>query len=157
MDVETILKNHSQKISPYTPCRYSMSTIWAFYGIENKHDGYRSEDCMINFCKSLKERGMKIINFEKKKMIPLTNEQQESYEKTICYICKKKIVHKYINDKQYSKVGDHCHYPGKYIGAAHNICNLKYSITKEIHVVFHNGPNYDYHFIIEKLVNEFEG
>ena len=31
---------------------------------------------------------MKIINFEKKEMIPLTNEQQESYEKAkICYIC----------------------------------------------------------------------
>ena len=33
------------------------------------------------------EHAMKIINFEKKKMIPLLNEQQESYEKTkICNI-----------------------------------------------------------------------
>ena len=32
---------------------------------------------------------MKVINFEKKKMIPLTNKQQESYEKTkMCNICK---------------------------------------------------------------------
>ena len=32
---------------------------------------------------------VKIIDFEKKKMIPLINEQQESYEKEkICNICK---------------------------------------------------------------------
>ena len=27
--------------------------------------------------------------------------------------------------KLYHKVWDHCHYPGKYRDAAHNICNLK--------------------------------
>ena len=37
------------------------------------------------------------------------------------------------------KVKDHCHYADKCRGAAHNICYLKYSIPKEIPVVFHNG------------------
>ena len=46
---------------------------------------------------------------------------------------------------------DHCHYTGEYIGAAHNICNLKYSVPKEIPIAFHNGSNYDYHFIIKEL------
>ena len=41
---------------------------------------------------------------------------------------------------------------GKYRGAAHNICNLRYKIPKEIPVVFHNGSTYDYHFIIKELV-----
>ena len=50
-----------------------MSTIWTFDGKENKHDVYRNEDCMKKFCGSLREHEMKIINFEKKKMIPLTN------------------------------------------------------------------------------------
>ena len=27
-------------------------------------------------------------------------------------------------------VRDHCHYTGKYSGAAHNICNLRYKIPK---------------------------
>ena len=27
----------------------------------------------------------------------------------------------------------------------------------EIAVVFHNGSNYDYHFIIKELASEFEG
>ena len=43
-----------------------MPTIWTFDGIEN-------EDCMKRFCKSLKEHTMKINNFEKKKILPLTN------------------------------------------------------------------------------------
>ena len=35
---------------------------------------------------------MNITKFEKKKMIPITNKQKESREKTnICYICKTKF------------------------------------------------------------------
>ena len=33
-----------------------------------------------------------------------------------------------------------------YIGATHSIYNLKYSVHKDIPIVFHNGYNYDYHF-----------
>ena len=58
--------------------------------------------------------------------------------------------------KKYVKVKDHCHYTGKYRGAAHDICNLRYKIPKEIPVVFHNGSTYDYHFIIKELAKEFE-
>ena len=46
---------------------------------------------------------------------------------------------------------------GKYRGAAHNICNLRYKVSKEIPIVFHNDSIYDYHFIIKELVKEFEG
>ena len=48
------------------------------------------------------------------------------------------------------------HYTGKYGGAAHSICNLKYSVPKKIPVGFHNGSNYDYHFIINELAEEFK-
>ena len=46
---------------------------------------------------------------------------------------------------------------GKYRGAPHNICNLRYRIPKEIPIVFHNSSRYDYHFIIKELVKEFDG
>ena len=52
------------------------------------------------------------------------------------------------------KVRDHCHYTGKYRGAAHSNCNLKYKTTKKITVVFHDGSTYDYHFIIKQLARE---
>ena len=38
----------------------------------------------------------------------------------------------------------------------HNICNLKYSVPKNIPIAFHNGSNYDYHFIIKELTEEFK-
>ena len=53
--------------------------------------------------------------------------------------------------KKYCKVRDHCHYTGEYRGAAHSMCNLKYSVPERIHLVFHNGFNCVYHFIIKVL------
>ena len=49
------------------------------------------------------------------------------------------------DNKKYFKVKDHYHYTGKDRGAAHDICNLRYKIPKEIPVKFHNGSTYDYH------------
>ena len=99
---------------------------------------------------------MKIINFEKKKTTPLTNEQQESYEPTkICNIYKIKIKQKYTNDKIYCKVKDRCHYTGKYKGDARSICNLKYSLPKVIPVNFNIGSKYDCYFITNELAKEF--
>ena len=107
---------------------------------------------MKKFCKDLREHSTKIINYEKKNMIPLTTKEEIDYNKQkICYICKKEF-----NKKNY-KVRDHSHYTGKYIGAAHNMCNLRYKIQEEVPIVFHNGSTYDYHFIIKELVKEFDG
>ena len=69
---------------------------------------------------------------------------------------KKKLKINMLKIKKYRKVRDSCHYAGEYRGAAHSMCNLGYSVPKEIPIVFHNGPNYDYHFIIKKLAVEFE-
>ena len=52
---------------------------------------------------------------------------------------------------------DHCHYTGKFRGAARSICNLKYKTSREIPVVFYNGYTYNYHFIIKQLAKEFDG
>ena len=110
---------------------------------------------MKKFSKDLREHVTTIINYEKKKMISLTTEEKIYHNKQkICYICKKEFNN---NDKKNYKVRDHCHYTGKYKGTAHNICNLRYKVPKEIPIVFHNGSTYDYHFIIKELVKEFNG
>ena len=69
----------------------------------------------------------------------------------------KRILKKLSKSVNYWKVRDHRHYTAKYRGAAHSICNLKFSLPNEVPVVFHNGSNYDYHFITKELANEFEG
>ena len=111
-------------------------------------DYHRGKNCIKNFCLDLTEHVTEIINYEKNEMIPLTKEEKKIHREQ-----------KFVDDdnKKYFKVKDHCHYTGKYRGAAHDICNLRYRIPKKIPVVFHNDSTYDYHFIIKELSEEFEG
>ena len=60
-----------------------------------------------------------------------------------------------MKNKKCCKVRNHYHYAGECRGTAHNKCNLKYSVPKIIPIIFHNGSDYDYHFIIKELVEEF--
>ena len=90
-------------------------------------------------------------------MIPLTKKEEKNHNKQkVCYICKKEF-NTDDSDKKHHKVKDHCHYTEKYSGAAHNICNLRYRIPKEIPIVFHNGSTYDCQFIIKELAKEYDG
>ena len=97
------------KVGEHIPCGYSMSTICAFDGMENKHDVCRGKDCMKKFSKSLRGKEEKDsinkrpagIIWEDKNLLHLKKKQ------------KKTVVHKYTNDKSYHKVRDHCHYTGK--------------------------------------------
>ena len=59
--------------------------------------------------------------------------------------------------KNYRKIKDHCHYTEKYRCVARSIFNLKYGIPKEILVGFHNGSNYNAHFIIKELPKKIKG
>ena len=59
-------------------------------------------------------------------------------------------------DKKYRKVRDHCYYRGEYRGTEHSIYNLKYDVPKRIFIASHNGSNYDYHFRIKDLAEEFK-
>ena len=148
-------ESSTTEINKHTPSGYSLFTHCPFDKSKNKLNHYRGKDCMKKFCKDLKERAIKIINSEKKKMTPLTTKEKKYHnEQEICCICKKEFDK---NNKKHYKVRDYCHYTGKYRGAAHDICNLRYKLPKEIPVVFHNGSTYDYHFIIKELVKEYDG
>ena len=112
---------------------------------------------MKNFCLDLREHATKVINYEKKEMIPLTEKEEKIITSKNFVIYVKKGFSTDDSNKKYLKVRDHYHYTGKYRGAAHDVCNLRYKIPKEIPVVFHNGSTYDYHFIIKELAEESEG
>ena len=92
-------------------------------------------------------------------MIPLTKEEKKFYKKQeACHICEEKFCvdkddESYINRK---KVKDHCHYTGKFRGAAHSKCNLNYQVSKDIPIITHNA-SYDTHFMINQLAEEFKG
>ena len=157
-------ESSTTKINKHTPSGYSIFTSCSFDESRNILNYYRGNDCMKKFCEDLRIHATKIINYEKKKIIPLTKEEKINYnDQKVCYICQKEFdtidmtKSSSLECKKNYKVRNHCHYTGKYRSAAHNICNLKYEVPKEIPVVFHNGSTYDYHFIIKELVKEFEG
>ena len=153
--------SYTEKKAIHKPAGYSSVMCCSFYKAKNEQKYHRGKDCMKRFCEDLKEQAKKIINHKMKAMIPLTNEEKESHEsQEICHICEKEFCTDKDNKKEFNemqKVRDHCHYTGKYRGAAHSICNLRYKTSKEIPVVFHNGSTYDYHFIIKQLAREFKG
>ena len=100
----------------------------------------------------------KQLTAKKKNMIPLTDDENKSYEEQeACHICEGKFCAD-ENDEIYKnrrKVEDHCHYIGKFRGAAHSDCNLKYKVPNNIPIVIHNA-SYDNHFIINQLAKEFK-
>ena len=104
---------------------------------------------MKKFSESLGDYANNVIDSEKKKKLPLTKEEVKSHhDAKICYICGKRILKKFADDKYYRKVRDNCHFTDKHRDAAHSICNLNLNLPKEIPVILYNGLNYDYHFII---------
>ena len=64
---------------------------------------------------------------------------------TLCYI--------YNEEHGEDRVRDHCHLSGKFRGAAHEVCNLKYKVSTFFPVVFHNLSGYDSDLFINTLGN----
>ena len=82
--------------------------------------------------------------FKFPKKINMTDKDKENFKQAqICHICDKLLGE--------DKVRDHCHLTGKFRGAAHNTCNLKYKVPKFIPVIFHNLSGYDCHLFIKNL------
>ena len=107
---------------------------------------YTGEDAMQKFVEWLEEDIEIIANIPEVDMI-FGKEEAERYNKeTKCWICEGEF-----NDDKDVKVRDHCHFTGRYRGAAHNSCNLKYKKPNFTPVVFHNLSGYDSHLFIKNL------
>ena len=74
-------KSSITKINKHTPSGYSLFTHCSFDTTQNKVDYYRGNNCMKNFCLDLKKHATKIINYEKKEMIPLTKKEEKRHNK----------------------------------------------------------------------------
>ena len=108
--------------------------------IKTKEEEPDAEDV---FVKWLEEDVKEIANIEPKKIIFTREDEKQFNTSSDCWICGEELG----NDR----VRDHCHYTGRYRGAAHNSCNLKYSKPKGVPVFFHNLTGYDSHLFIKNL------
>ena len=90
---------------------------------------------------------MEISNMPAKKMTFGKKEKQRFDKETKCWICKGKFT----NDVKNCKVRDHCHFTGRYRGAAHKTCNFLYRKPNFTLVVFHNLSGYEGHLFVKNL------
>ena len=114
---------------------------------------YTGEDAMEKFVEWIEKDVKKIVDIPDVEMIISSDELKQFDDATKCWICNEEFDDT-ADEKGYKKnkkVKDHCHYTGRFRGAAHNSCNLKYKKPNFIPVVFHNLSGYDSHLFIKNL------
>ena len=120
---------------------------------ESKLRKHTGEDAMEKFVEWIEEDVKEIANIPDAEMIFGPNELDQFNSATKCWICEGEFDDT-ADEKGYrknEKVKDHCHYTGRFRGATHNSCNLKYKKPKFIPVIFHNLSGYDSHLFIKNL------
>ena len=70
-------KSSTTKINKHALSGCSLFTHCSFDTTKNKVDHYRGKNCMKILSLDLREHATKIINYEKKEMIPLTKDEYE--------------------------------------------------------------------------------
>ena len=121
---------YTERKAIHEPSGWTIFKNCSFDKAKTKLGYYRGTDCIKVLCQKLKDHLLKTIYYEKKEIIPLSEEENKFYEEQdVCHICRKKF-NSDEKDKKYRKVKDHCHYTGKFGGAVHNNCNLRYKIPK---------------------------
>ena len=111
------------------------------------------KDAMDVFIQWLEEDVKEIANIPDVGMIFTEEDEKQFNNTTKCWICKGEFDDT-ADEKGYKKnekVRDHCHYTGRFRGAAHSSCNLKYKKPKNIPVFFHNLTGYVSHLFVKKL------
>ena len=135
-----------QKLEPSGFCFYIKGIVDTVFSpiVYTKNED--SDDVARIFVDKLTKVTNKLYNDFYCTPIPLrlTKTEQKSFNKAkTCHICNKELLS--------DKVRDHCHFTGKYRGAAHNSCNLQCRKPMILPVIFHNLQGYDAHLFIKEL------
>ena len=163
-DIECILENKDDDPATVTSSRrfYQHHTAYsvgyyvhcAYNADLSSYNSYRGTDCLKWFSDEMYGLALRVqaILNNTVQMAKLTPEESNSYcNATHCYACEKPF------DRYERRVRDHCHITGRYRGAAHPGCNLRYRDPHVIPVIFHNLTGYDAHFIINDVANAYPG
>ena len=137
----------TRDINVHQPSGWCTYSKFAYGSGIDRLKQYRGRDCVSTFCDRIIAEAKRLYrSAPQKPMEELTKEEKRKYSNSKeCHICFKEFS---LEDR---KVRDHCHYTGKYRGAAHSSCNLMYRIPSYIPVVFHNLAGYDAHLFIKEL------
>ena len=138
------------KTHEHIPCGFAFHLVSPFLQMEPvvKRAKDETEKLPQEFIRELISSVKKAhLSLPNKKMFPLTDKEWKTFrEAEVCWLCRKEF-----GGDNLRKVRDHCHFSGKFRGAAHSLCNFKFQRPKFTPVFFHNLQNYDAHLFVRAL------
>ena len=143
-------KAYTEKLHQHEPLSYCYYVKCNFDDTNSKFVEYTAksedEDVSQRFVDELEKEVKLIYTSHPPKPMIFTKRESIKFNKADkCWLCDGGF------DEKDVKVRDHCHFTGKFRGAAHNSCNLKAKNPKFIPVIFHNLSGYDAHLFIKNL------
>ena len=145
-DSEAILKPVSGtngEFQQHIPCGF------CFHTVSETNEVFlpvliRGKNCVEEFVDKLVDHVRNLQNKKRKRIIWKEGEREKFREAKLCWFCGGDFL-------KTGKVADHCHFTGRFRGAAHPDCNLKATRPRITPVFFHNLANYDSHLFIKAL------
>ena len=135
---------NTKKVSKHEASGYTFTTKSPFY--ESKTVSYRGPDAGGKFLRDIlkeEKRVMQLINDANKEIIMTPADERQFQSASECHICEEPFTNKdteWVEEGGYFRKGervrDHCHFTGKFRGAAHDGCNLRYRKVDKIPVFF---------------------
>ncbi|GFT43648.1 uncharacterized protein NPIL_360211 [Nephila pilipes] len=138
-------RSYTVPIADHILCGYAYTVIGPDGNFKKPPVVYRGENAVDHFLENLIKEEEEILNILKnvKPMLFSDENKLDFKNATICHICEKPLLG--------DRVRDHDHLTGAYRGAAHNICNINYTLAKHIPVIIHNLRGYDSHLIMQSV------
>ena len=131
----------TEVIEQHTPSGFALTLIENGFSTPKEFVIDSSKNCMTNFIKKLHEMSRKV--YYAKRRFPIYLGQQVSKRSSIvdCWICEEPF------GPEDTKVLDHCHHRGDFLGFAHEKCNWIRRTINFTPVIGHNIANYDLHHV----------
>ena len=139
---------NSSDIATHKIISYSLIIISSEKEIIFERTQADEDDCLQLFMEAVMDAS-KLIGSILERITPmeLTKEEFAEYKRAdACHICGLEVASS-------AKVRDHCHFTGKFVGAAHAACNLNRRRKYKIPIYAHNFSSYDAHFLLQAIVN----
>ena len=108
----------------------------------------RGENCFEEFVDKLVFHVRNLQNKKRKRIVWKEGEREKFQNAKFCWFCGGDFM-------KTGKVADHCHFTGRFRGAAHPDCNLKATRPRFTPVFFHNLAYYDAHLFIKALGEKY--
>ena len=121
---------------------------------------YTGNDVIVQFIRNILSCEDILVNATKFNQYMVFNEEdrQKFEDASVCYICSndialhRKVISPFTDENP--RVRDHDHLTGRFLGAAHKLCNLNKRREKPFLSVFlHNFSGYDSHLLLPYLTN----